>query len=128
MCLKSDNKLILKCLAISVLSIILSLLVFIHQSDEIFMNLVKQTPIVEETSQVQFKPWTEKSDLNVSHYLAVEPQFHILPKRLYTDTEVIVLVASHPKGQEAREAIRKTWAKPDFLRSSYHFPPFEIPF
>ena len=122
MCLKSDNEHILKCLTISVLSIVLSLLVFIHQSDEIFMNLVKQTPILEEASPMQIIPWTQNSDLNVSHYLAVEPQFHILPKRLYTDTEVIVLVASHPKGQKAREAIRKTWAKPDFLRSLYYFP------
>ena len=63
--------------------------------------------------------WTQNSNLNVSHYLEVDPQYYILPKRKYENSEIIVLVTSPPNGFEARKIIRNTWAKSNFLREKH---------
>ena len=55
--------------------------------------------------------WPEGSNLNVSSYTNVIPQFLTLPQQKSNQTNTLILVTSAPENREARFKIRKTWAE-----------------
>ena len=120
--MNKQTYLILQCLS---LSAIVSLFVTLHFIDVdniiTFKNFVKNDIIISHEGNnnetvFELQKWTQNSNLNVSHYIEVDPQYLILPKRKYENSEIIVLVTSPPNGFEARKIIRNTWAKSNFLR------------
>ena len=118
--MNKQNNLILQCLTLSAIVSLFVTLRFIDVDNIVrFKNFIKSH---EENSVTVFElqqKWTQNSNLNVSHYLEVDPQYYILPKRKYENSEIIVLVTSPPNGFEARKIIRNTWAKSNFLREKH---------
>ena len=120
--MNKQNNLILQCLTLSAIVSLFVTLHFIDVNNIVSLkNFIKNDIISheEENSEktvFELQKWTQNSNLNVSHYIEVDPQYLILPKRKYENSEIIVLVTSPPNGFEARKIIRNTWAKSNFLR------------
>ena len=120
--MNKQNNLILQCLTLSAIVSLFVTLHFIDVNNIVSLKNFLKNDIIsheeENNEKTVFKlqKWTQNSNLNVSHYLEVDPQYLILPKRKYENSEIIVLVTSPPNGFEARKIIRNTWAKSNFLR------------
>ena len=120
--MNKQSNLILQCLSLSAIVSLFVTLRFIDVNNIItFKNFIKNDIIISQKGNnndtvFELQKWTQNSNLNVSHYIEVDPQYLILPKRKYENSEIIVLVTSPPNGFEARKIIRNTWAKSNFLR------------
>ena len=121
--MNKQTNLILQCLSLSAIVSLFVTLRFIDVNNIItFKNFIKNDIIIishegnNNETVFELQKWTQNSNLNVSHYIEVDPQYLILPKRKYENSEIIVLVTSPPNGFEARKIIRNTWAKSNFLR------------
>ena len=78
----NNNQTVVKGLVISFVTIIFVILIYVDQSNEIFFREIKVTP-------KPIRLWTKDSNLNVTYYLEVQPQYTILPKRKYEDSEIL---------------------------------------
>ena len=95
-------------LCVLVLTLLTQQILIISKSENAGSTTVSNKIVSYKHASV-LEAWPEGSDLNVSSYIEIEPQFIDYPKRRHNDTEILILVTSAPENVQGRKSIRKTW-------------------